>query len=306
MKKLSLILLLGFVLGLVASSWAHFPEGVTYMAYQFPTGKEPKIDGKIDDWAMVGSSYIVNTEDWYEQLAGMGKNGSGVDLSDANFRLITGWSPSKNSIYVVFQAFDNVKVVQDIAKGDKFSLYFDSDHSGGQYDGFTTLTADEQKRYNGAGAQKLNFAYPTLDQQYMGVVYESNVWYALPTAKTNPQSTPYIEFGGDFKGTINGEGTTIGEVRIGPIFDDLDYHGPDMSKVHNLKESDIIGYNITYSDYDDPTPPLKYHAYWNLSGTDAVFQFSERLADLLMAPLETSSTPVESSTWGRIKASFLE
>jgi len=307
MKKLVLFFAaLVFVLGMVGSSFAHFPEGVTYLAYQFPAGKEPTMNANLDDWAAVGPAYTVNTEDLYEQLAGMGKNGSGVNLADLTVMAKYGWSPGKNSIYIAVRTFDNVHMVTRPSgdptlmwQQDAIEVMTDGDHTGGQFAGFAGLSEEESKRQVGAQGQQHAFAYPDADGIDQ-VAFLAATWYHQP-------GSPFVQFVGDYKGAVLGEGTTTYEVRIGPIFDDLNWAGPDQSKAHMLVENEIIGLGNAFADFDDPANPGQYHAYWNISGTDATFEFAERLGDVLMSPLEEGGggvISVEPTTWGRIKASF--
>lgn len=307
MKKVLLVLVaFGLVLGVVGSSFAHFPEGVTYLAYQFPAGKEPKIDAGINDWSVVGPAYTINTEDIYEQLAGMGKNGSGVNLADLTIMCKLGWSPGKNSMYWAVRTFDNIHMVTRPSgdptlmwQQDAIEVMTDADHTGGQFAGFSGLSDEENKRQVGAQGQQHAFAFPNADGVNQ-VAFLAATWY-------HQAGSPFVEFVGAYQGAELGEGTTTYEVRIGPMFDDLNWAGPDQSKAHVMKENEILGIGTAFADFDDPANPGQYHAYWNISGTDATFMQAERLGDVLMSPLESGGEPgtsVEPATWGRIKASF--
>ena len=84
-------------------SSAHLPEGVTYLAFQWPAGEEPAIDGDLSEWDIVPPKYVLNTEegeysrDWgfYETVNPESPppfNGFGV--------FWVGWSDDRNALYL--------------------------------------------------------------------------------------------------------------------------------------------------------------------------------------------------------------
>jgi hypothetical protein len=303
MKKLLIIVaLFALVFAFTSTTFAHFPEGVVYLAYNFAKAA-PVIDGQDNDWAVVGAAYTFNTEDLYETLHDppMGKNGSGVDLADLTVQGKMGWRAANNSLYFFTKTYDNIHMITrpsgDISlmwRQDGIEIMVDADHSGGQYNGWAApLDADQIKRLTGAQAQQNLFAYPNADGINQSAMV-SATWYGAPGA-------PDYETGFSFTGTMMAEGTTTYEVRIGPAYDDLNWAGRDQSVAHTFKQDEITGFGWAWPDFDDPNNVGTYHAYWNITGTSATYMSAERLADVLLAPPETAVTP---STWGRIKASF--
>lgn len=260
------------------------------------------IDGNLDDWAVVPDAYRIVTEDMYEQLAGMGKAGTGVDLSDMTILLMTGWNEGTNMLYTGAQTFDNVHMCLRptgdpslMWRQDDLEIMIDIDHSGGQYAGFADLTEEEKKRQTGAQATQYCIAYPNAD----GINIYS---FWAGTWDTEP---PYFYSGFDYVGEDLGEGTTTYEHAYTPWVD-LHWMGPDQSIVGDLEEGQIIGLQYSFGDFDDPETPNQYHAFWTVSGQDGTFKYAERFADFMLAPLEKDCTgvAVEANTWGRIKANL--
>jgi len=294
---------------------AHYPEGVVYKAYNFQE-KTPTIDGKDDDWSKVGIAYTINTEDLYEIFSGMGKNGSGVDLSDLAVQMKIGWSSITNSIYIWAKTYDNIHIVNKPTGHPEFMLYqdcieinIDADHSGGQFCNFypPTYTVDQEYRLTNSQAQTLCFAYPSIDginQTATSLAtLSSSTWYYEP-------SSPYIESAFTYNGITNGAGITTYEIRLGPMFDDLYWMGAENSQTHTLKQNEIFGFNTEFIDIDIPTDfagfdwgkmKLHRHTDWNLNGQDGGYITASNLADFLLSPPDVSVIP---SSWGRIKASF--
>jgi hypothetical protein len=306
MKKAAFLALV-FVFGATAA-FAHFPEGVTYFAAQFPDGNVPTIDGNLDDWVpLSGTAYEITTEVMYEQLAGMGAGGTGVDLSDAAIWLAVGWNEAANMLYMGAQMYDNLHMVLRptgepslMWQQDDLEIMIDIDHSGGLYAGFADLTPEESKRQTGAQATQFCYGYPNADG-INGHCFMAATW-AL--------DAPYHEMAFDYIGTNLGPGTTIYEFAHTPWVD-LNWMGPDLGQIGDLTEGDVVGLQFSFGDFDDPENPNQYHSFWTVSGQDQTFMYAERFADFMLAPMDdtidwekTGPLAVEQSTWGRIKASF--
>jgi len=275
---------------------AHFPEGVTYLAVQFPDSHIPTIDGDLSDWDLVPDAYRIVTEDMYEQLAGMGKAGTGVDLSDMTILLMVGWNESTNLLYTGAQTFDNVHMVLRPAgdpslmwQQDDLEIMIDIDHSGGLYAGFSGLTEEENKRQVGAQATQICVAYPNAD----GInshVFMAATWAGDP---------PYSLEGYNYEGEDLGEGTTTYELAIVPWVD-LNWMGPDQGIVGDLEEGQIVGLQYSFGDFDDPETPTQYHAFWTVSGQDETFKRAERFADFLLTSMDYTIWPIITLTVSEI------
>jgi len=282
MKLTSVIIVSTLCLGLVEVSLAHFPEGTTYPAYQFPDVLVPTIDGDLSDWDIVPEAYRVPIGMFRDRVGGMTE----PDTTDLNAWVAVGWNPTTNRLYVACWRYDNIVVV-DRPEGnpgmlwqqDDFEVMVDMDHSGGQYAAWTAeqIPDEEERRLaQERQAQQYIFAYPQSDSIYSFMPFTPSTWVYQP---------PYTECGFTFEGVVHSSGTTTYEISIVP-WDELIYYSPDSSTVHMLQEGEVFGMNIALSDFDDPDNPTQYHAYWVLSHQDATFKFAERFTDFLLAPME--------------------
>ena len=99
-----------------------------------------------------------------------------------------------------------------------------------------------------------------------------------------------------------GMNVTSYELKVVP-FDSLRWEGQEYSKVHDLKQGEIIGFTLGIADVQwgrgiEIAYRLKWKGFWDAS----------ELPDLLLSPVDQGAFGVEPSvegtTWGRIKASF--
>jgi hypothetical protein len=288
MKKMAIVgvVTFGVALLLAGAAWAHFPEGVMYYAFQFPDGMIPECDGDLSDWDIVPEEFRIRTEDLYEQLAGKGKAGTGVDLSDLTALIMLGWNPTDNKYYVGVQTYDNYY----IQGFDRLEVDTDPDHSGGQYKNFSAddYTEDERTLMEGAQAQQHIFHY--------------DPWQALNLATaTWTMDAPYARVDMKFDGALDAEATTTYEVAL-TLWDNIDYHSYDDSDLHIMEEGQIIGSDIVLVDSDDLAHENMWEDFWTLSGMGQTFMFAQNFADVYLSPL--TEVAAEPSSWGKIKASF--
>ena len=296
------VLAAALVMAVSGLALAHYPEGVIYPCFQFPDYLVPKIDGDLSDWDVVPEAYKIPVDLMGERLAGM----TAPDYNDFNCWVAFGYNKTDGYLYVASWRYDNVVVVDRpsgdpslIWQQDDFEVMIDADHSGGQYCCWSAeeMPDEEERKLNGERqAQQYGFGYPQADNIYAMVFNTPNTWVWKP---------PYTECAFTFDGAIHEAGTTTYEIRLIP-WQELIYYGPDQSTQYKFKEGDIMGFQVSYGDFDDPSNPTQYHAFWTVSNQDATFKFAERFCDMLIAPLEPNLPPpaVEAQTWGRIKASF--
>lgn len=293
-------LTLQLIIGLTSPAIGHQPEGEIYKAFQFPDLLLPSIDGDLSDWALVDDSYVIRTDHLQNLI------GSEVGVSDSvdfSVRLMVGWNKTANRLYIAAQVRDDIHQIDRpagsaavrIFQDDAMELFIDADHSGGQYANFTELSPDEQLQRNGAEANHFVLAGPPPDEDFF-VNFSAAAWYALA-------SGPYTEAAIEFVGVSGGNGVTSYEVMLAP-FDHVDVNAVFQSKEHVLIESEIIGFNVEFNDFDANSE--LFDAKWSISGQLNSFRFSERFADLILMPLEAIFEPtiVETNSWGRLKATM--
>jgi len=282
------ILILGLVIGLAHPVRAHEPPEFTYHAFQWPDALLPTLDGDVSDWEIVPEPYILTTEDLYEQLQGLGKRGSGYDESNMAVECVVGWNQTTNRLWIYTTVYDNITVVRPSTVGpgpmwhyDSLEIAFDADHSGGQFRGFSDLPEEENKRLRQAQAQKFNFSIPSPDE-YEVFIGDSGEWYYIKGGEL-------FDWGWSFDGVLDGAGTRVYEWSW-QGWDDLNWEGPDKSRVHDLREGEIVGFNIAWNDPDEgPGQPV----YWTLCGADQTFKRADRFADVLLAELESGLPDVD-------------
>ncbi len=293
-KTVRAAVLICFVAGAVPS-WAHAPSGEVFKAFQFPAGFEPAVDGQLDDWRLVGDAYRITSDDLHDLIGG-----SQTDVEDFSATLFVGWSKEQNRLYIAAQVSDDIHQIDRpagtastrIFLDDALEVFVDADHSGGQFANFSELSPEEQAKVNGTQASHFVLAGPPPDEDFF-VNYSAAAWYALADG-------PYTEAAVVYEGQENGRGIVRYEMSLVP-FDRIDVSASFLSVEHRLQESEIIGFNVEFNDFDIQSDLLD--AKWSLSGELNSYRFSERFADLMLMPLEGIFVPtvVEQRSWGAVK-----
>ena len=279
----------------ISNAYSHFPSGVVYKAFQFPVGMEPEIDGSLSDWSIVGEAYEIGTS----QLTDLVRD-TRPDPSDMSIQLWVGWSSRFNKIYVAARVYDDIHQIDrpagsaatKIFTDDAFEVFFDIDHSGGQYANFTDLTAKEALSLNGATANHFVMSGPSPDDVFF-VNYSAASWYAL-------QDGPYTKASLVRNGGIGEAGITYYELEITP-FSRIDMGAAFLSSEYSLVEGEVIGFNAEFDDFDGMEEIMD--AKWSLSGKFNSYRFSERFSDLELMPLDPMfvPTPILPESWAKIK-----
>jgi len=293
MKRFTVLAIaLVFSLCFVGATWAHVPEAVTYYVFQWPDEYIPDIDGDLSDWDIVPDVYQLTHENFSEDVKGLGV---AYDASDLDLRCYAGWNKTTNRMYFSTRWFDDIAHVKEY-----WEVTIDADHSGeNQMAWFSDLSDEEAKRLGGAYGQ----TYKT----YLIQANEGRGWiWSFTTAKwiLEPE---WFEWARVLDAPIGGEGVYQQELSA-HAWDDLDYHGPEVSDIHIFEEGQIIGMCYQIADYDESD---SYDGYWTLGGGAAAPQFEYALTDFLLAPIDEAvvwpegpTTSVGVSSWGLIKSSF--
>jgi len=276
-------------------AYSHLPEGDFFKAFQFPNHLTPEIDGDLSDWDVVGDSYSIFTGD-FRDIVGDGE----VDPADFSVRLMLGWNPGQNMIYLAAQVRDDLHQIDRpagsaalrIFQDDALEFFVDADHSGGQFANFTELTPEQQQQVNGTAASHFVLSGPSPDEDIF-VNYSAASWYAL-------EDGPYTKAALRLDGEIGGAGVVNYELAL-VLFDRIDVDAVFLSVEHILREGEIIGFNVEFNDFDSHSELLD--SKWSLSGQLNSYRFSERFADLVLMPLEGifQPTAITARSWGHIK-----
>jgi len=278
---------------LAGGAWAHLPAGVVFPAVQFPDANVPTVDGTLVEWDVVPTGYWITHEMLTETVMGVG---SAWNAKDMALRAIIGFNVNTNKLYVMEDRFDDA--IYTRTGWEPMEMEFDADHSGGIFNVWSDVTDQVQKdRLHGAQAQDYGW-----NQGGPGL----NAWMKGQWP-TNP---PYGQFASTQSAAEGGEGFFRSEYMF-TGFDDLDWNGPATSTIHQLREGDIIGFNMTVID-DDDLAAAGYEGYWTLCGATDSYYNADLLSDFLLSPVDpdikwsSQQTAVEGQSWGQIKATFTE
>jgi hypothetical protein len=297
---------LALALGLIAvAAWGHVPEDRTFLAFQWPDGAVPTIDGNIAEWGIIPEVYVITTEDTHEALYE-----NAIDKADLDLRGYVAYNDASDKVLIASQVFDdeherdNTDPGQCNCADDNVEFWIDGDHAGSPYvETYGTAegaSAEERQRATNSTLQWWSIAVPPVGDRD---VQSGNTgqWQDDP---------PHFDFAWSFEGEQFGESTYYYEMSF-TVWDDLDFAGPETSTVSTIDEGEIIGINLIWSDYDGSKAQVVnedgstgYDGYWITGGPccDGV-----NASDFLLAPVESGlfdGTAVETETWGRLKARF--
>ena len=86
-------------------------------------------------------------------------------------------------------------------------------------------------------------------------------------------------------------------------------------KLITLAEGEIIGLGYNWMDYDEVGREVQgggWQAFYNLSQHDRMYRSGDGACDFFLAPVDESvefsaiPSAVEATTWGRVKAGFVQ
>ncbi len=298
MKK---IIVMAAVLGLVLTTFtpssAHVPSEKNFVALQVPISdsgvQNLEVNGDLSEWDNVPSAFWTTHDDLTEFVTGTQGEPDAGNLAE---RIIIGWSPETNFIYVMEEKFDQLWYGQGEDNNDLLELVIDADHSGGQFYG-----GELSERFYSAEAQNWKTVFDAPDSPI--VLWGGGIWAAVE---------PYAGLGWNVDGEDGGPATLWAESWFTP-FDDLpgDSTGPDDDRViiHDLTEGEVIGFGMAIQD-DDNGPGAGYNGYWVHTGDVNVYLTADALVDYTLQGfnadywVEDMMTSVESDSWARIKAGF--
>lgn len=302
MKKIIIIAaVLGLVLASFTPSSAHQRTDRNWAAVQVPIDvdgvRNVVMDGDLGDWDNVPSVFWVTHNDLIEVVTGTQGDPDPGNLAE---RLIVGWSPETNLVYVMEERFDDLWYGTIEDTNDKLELVLDADHSGGQFQGVESIDLDPE-RWAGAAAQDWQ---QSLHQEAQLWLWGGGVWASVE---------PYAGIRWNVEGEAGGPATLFQESWF-TTFDDLPASstGPDDPdlKIHDLQEGQVMGIGMAIQD-DDNGPGNSYNGYWVSTGDINMYFNADSLVDYVLLGFDVNNwvpdsddTSVEDDSWGRIKAGF--
>ena len=293
---------LGLVLATVTASSAHQRTDRNWAAVQVPIDvdgiSDVVMDGDLGDWDNVPSVFWVTQDDLIEVVTGTQGDPDAGNLAE---RIIVGWSPVTNLVYVMEERFDDVWYGTLDDTNDKLELVLDADHSGGQFQGVESIDLDPE-RWAGAAAQDWQQSLNNEDNNLW--LWGGGVWASVE---------PYAGIRWNVEGEAGGPATLFQESWF-TTFDDLPASstGPDDPDliIHDLEEGQVMGIGMAIQD-DDNGPGDSYNGYWVSTGDINMYFHADSLVDYVLLGFDANNwvsdsdaTAVEDDSWGRIKAGF--
>ncbi|HTO02055.1 MAG TPA: PKD domain-containing protein [Opitutus sp.] len=277
------------------------PE-VTYQVFQFPADQIPRIDGATDDWSIVPESYVVGTD----QLWDDSKKHPAPDPQTLDVRVRVAWVKGLNRLYFLYEAFDNY---WDFSlpglHNDTFEIVVDGDASGGPlidkgHKEFWTaarvgepastpddrISVDEAHwAIHGVHAQNYHIFTPAVNKDW------TMAWGSPTWIKEFPWSNAAYSF--SFK---PGEpGKLVLEFWITP-FDYAGPEGPQRAVESVLTENKIIGLAWAIIDYDN-VDSRGSSGFWNLSPKHTMYGHASELCAFKLMPLEAAQQKNLEARW---------
>jgi hypothetical protein len=254
--------------------------GVEFRIYQFPPDAIPRVDGRGDDWEMVGPTYVVGMDQLKETVKGRGFE---YDRRDLDVAVRVGWVKGMNRLYFLYEASDDYWDFAAASRhNDIFELVVDGDLSGGpliappgQRDAFF--------RFQGVHAQNYHIFTPAPDRDW------AMVWGCQPWIKELPYANAAYRY--DFR---HGEGGRLTlEFWITP-FDYAPWDGPGRAVESKLRENQLIGLSWAVLDYDGPGD---YKGFWNLSHKTTMYGDASDLVAFRLMPPEPARAARLQARW---------
>lgn len=277
------------------------PE-VTYQVFQFPPDKIPRIDGQSDDWALVPESYVVGTD----QLWDDSKKHPAPDPKTLDVRVRVGWVKGLNRLYFLYEASDNY---WDFSlpglHNDTFEIVVDGDASGGPlidkgHKEFWTaprvgeaaarpddrISVDAANwAIHGVHAQNYHIFTPAVNKDWT-LAWGSPTWI-----KEFPWANAVYDF--NFKPGEGGK--LVLEFWITP-FDYAGPEGPQRAVESVLEENKILGLAWAIIDYDN-VGSRGSSGFWNLSPHHSMYGHASELCAFRLMPLEPTLQKTLEAQW---------
>lgn len=300
MKKSSalLVLLLGMSLELRA---LEKPE-TTYQVFQFPADQIPRIDGRVDDWAIVPSAYAIGSN----HLSGRPDADGRSKPRSVEATVRVGWVKGLNRLYFLYEAEDDY---WDFAlpglHNDTFEIVVDGDASGGplidkghkefwtaEHVGESAAAPDDRIStdeahwaIHGVQAQNYHVFTPAVGKD----------WALAWGAPTWIKEFPWANAAYSFKFKPGEKGKLKLEFWITP-FDYAGPEGPDRAIETVLRENKIIGLGWIIIDYDDVAARTN-NGFWTLSPQRTMYGHASQLCAFRLMPMESSLQPRLEARW---------
>ena len=261
---------------ITASGFALERPGVEFKVFQFPANAIPRIDGNVDDWAMVPESYAIGSDQLKDTV-----NGTVWKKDDLDVKVKVGWVKGMNRLYFLYEASDNYwDFRSNDLHNDIFEVVVDGDLSGGpfikQMHPNKLPVNDAHFSFHGVHAQNYHIFTPAEGKDW------TMVWGCQPWIRELPYANAAYKY--NFRHGQSGKLTL--EFYI-TAFDYAAYEGPARSVESKFVENKVIGLSWSVLDYDDDKSP-KYRGFWNLSHKTTMYGNASDLVAFRLMPVESA------------------
>jgi hypothetical protein len=262
--------------------------GTEFSVYQFPANAIPRIDGNTDDWDQVPESYVIGTDELWDDS---GKN-EGTNPDSIDVRVKVGWVKGMSRLYFLYEAYDDY---WDFSlpglKNDIFEVAVDGDLSGGpliekfrinsdvlsETDAFFTL--------HGVHAQNYHIFTPARDKPW------TMLWGTQQWLKELPFANAASNY--DFEPGESGRLTL--EFFI-TVYDHASPKGAAYSTKSDFQENKLIAMSWAIIDKDDVNSKSS-SGFWNLSRSHTMYGKAEEMVAFRLMPLEPEHVPDLKADW---------
>ena len=224
---------------MAVGAWGHAWNNQLFFAVQFPDANVPVVDGNLSDWSVVPDvPYLIGSDLFADPYYGDLIQGE-IDVSDMAIRSFWGWNDSNNRLYAMAEVFDDRHIADRAAPDewwadDAWEIYIDVAH----------LDPASEQRWEDGSKQSWNLSVP-IAADNIGQMLPSHAW------RTDPDTSPYWDFGWSFTGEEFGESTYSYEIMMQP-FDFIAEDGDlDNSTLSTIEEDQLIHMSMAFDDDDD-------------------------------------------------------
>ncbi len=265
-------------------------------------------DGSIADWELLLGTPTLTRDDAFRSPPNCASCVAEAlpAPEDLDFAIWLGWHQRSNRLYFAAERFDDVTLFTGAGFfiDDNFELRIDGDHQGDTHVDWAYIThchtswtddCDPNSRVDHLAQTYYVFPSNLDDWTVYWSDWDPGSWVSRP---------PYAD--GSLQIDTSASPTSwVTEFYVTP-FDSLIYHDPFGSRVSLLSAGKVIGFDVAIFDGDDASDGSYDYSYdyFSLSGDYDAYYHAHFFVDGLLVG-KVSPTPVERSTWGRIKATFV-
>lgn len=265
-------------------------EERSFKVFQFPSNMIPKIDGEIDDWAIVPEDYSVGMDELFDDRIDSVRH-LVADPKNLDVKVKVGWVKGMNRLYFLYQAYDDYRdfSLPDL-HNDIFEVVIDGDLSGGPFirafhPNKNLDTIDAYLSFQGVHAQNYHIFTPAKGKEW-AYVWGDQQWI---------KKLPYANAAYNYDFNPGGSGFLTLEFWI-TAFDYTGPEGPNRAVESKFFENKTIGLSWAILDYDDVNAG-HYNGFWNLSKVRTMYGNASYLLPFRLMPLESHFVNLIEAKW---------